>query len=80
MIALEAKDADAMVKAADRAGKLLMVAHVLPFFPEFAFAADAIRGSKYGKLLGAHFKRVISRPPRLILAVIRSAPRRRAYA
>src|SRR5437764_4784004 len=29
-IALESKDADAMVKAAGRAGKLLMVAHVLP--------------------------------------------------
>lgn len=61
-IALEAKDADAMVKAAGKAGKLLMVAHVLPFFPEFAFAAEAIRGGKYGKLQGAHFKRVISRP------------------
>ena len=40
-----------------------MVAHVLPFFPEFAFAADAIRsGKRYGRLLGAHFKRVISQP------------------
>ena len=39
-----------------------MVAHVLPFFPEFAFAAEAIRGGQYGKLLGAHFKRVISKP------------------
>ena len=33
-------------------GKLLMVAHVLPFFPEFAFAAEAVRGGRYGKLLG----------------------------
>jgi predicted dehydrogenase len=61
-IALEPKDADAMVAAARRAGKLLMVAHVLPFFPEFAFAARTIRSGEYGKLLGAHFKRVISRP------------------
>jgi predicted dehydrogenase len=61
-IALEAKDADSMVKAAHKAGKLLMVAHVLPFFPEFAFAAEAIRSGQHGKLLGAHFKRVISRP------------------
>jgi predicted dehydrogenase len=61
-IALDTKDADAMVAAARQAGKLLMVAHVLPFFPEFAFAAEAIRGGKHGKLLGAHFKRVISRP------------------
>src|SRR5947209_10599348 len=61
-IALEAKDADAMVEVADRAGRLLMVAHVLPFFPEFAYAADAIRGGRHGPLLAAHFKRVISRP------------------
>ena len=45
-----------------KAGKLLLVAHVLPFFPEFRFAADAVRGGKYGRLLGGHFTRVISRP------------------
>jgi predicted dehydrogenase len=39
-----------------------MVAHVLPFFPEFAYAADAIRSGRYGRMLGGHFKRVISRP------------------
>jgi predicted dehydrogenase len=61
-IALEPRDADAMVNAARKAGKLLMVAHVLPFFPEFAFAAEAIREGRYGKLLGGHFKRVISKP------------------
>ena len=61
-IALEPRDADAMVNAAAKAGKLLMVAHVLPFFSEFAFAADAIRGGRFGKLLGGHFKRVISKP------------------
>jgi predicted dehydrogenase len=61
-IALQPQQADEMLAAAKKAGKLLMVAHVLPFFPEFAFAADAIRGGKYGKLLGAHFKRVISKP------------------
>jgi predicted dehydrogenase len=61
-IALEAKDADAMVKASRQAGKLLLVAHVLPFFPEFAYAAEAVRSGAYGKLRGAHFKRVISKP------------------
>jgi len=61
-IALEPRDADAMLAAAKKAGKLLMVAHVLPFFPEFAFAAEAVRGGKHGKLIGGHFKRVISRP------------------
>jgi predicted dehydrogenase len=61
-IALRPEDADAMVDAARQAGKLLMVAHVLPFFPEFAFAAQAVRTGQYGRLLGGHFKRVISRP------------------
>ena len=51
-----------MVAAAKRAGKLLMVAHVLPFFPEFQFAAEAIRTGRYGKLLSGHFRRIISRP------------------
>ena len=45
-----------MVQAARKAGKLLMVAHVLPFVPEFAFAAEAIRGGAYGKLLAADFQ------------------------
>jgi predicted dehydrogenase len=61
-IALQPADADAMLAAARKAGKLLMVAHVLPFVPEFAYAAEAIRSGRHGKLLGGHFKRVISRP------------------
>ena len=61
-IALEPAEADAMLKAARQAGRLLMVAHVLPFFPEFAFAAKMIREDAHGPLLAAHFKRVISRP------------------
>jgi len=61
-IALDPKDADAMLAAARKANRLLMVAHVLPFFPEFAYAADAIRSGRHGELLAAHFKRVISKP------------------
>src|SRR5205823_5904358 len=61
-IALSPAEADSMVAAAKLSGKLLMVAHVLPFFPEFKFAAEAIRSGKYGKVLGAHFKRVIAKP------------------
>src|SRR5262249_50820563 len=61
-IALTAQDADAVVAAARKAGRLFMVAHVLPFFPEFRFAADAVRSGKYGKLIGGHLTGVISRP------------------
>ncbi len=61
-IAIELKSADRMVRRAAEAGKLLMVGQVLPFFPEFRFAADCIRSGKYGKLCAAHFRRVICPP------------------
>ena len=61
-IALSPADADAMVAAARSAGKLLMVAHVLPFVPEFRYAADAIRAGTFGAVRAAHFTRVIARP------------------
>ncbi len=61
-ISLQPEQADEMLAAAKAAGKMLMVAHVLPFFPEFCYAAALVRGGEYGKLVGAHFKRVISKP------------------
>lgn len=61
-IATELKAADRMVAAAGKSGRLLMVAQVLPFFPEFQFAAECVRSGKYGQLLAANFRRVISPP------------------
>jgi predicted dehydrogenase len=61
-IALTRKDADAMLQTAAKADKMLMVAHVLPFNPEFAFAAETIRSGSYGRLLAGHFKRIIAQP------------------
>src|SRR5580700_1601791 len=61
-IALTPDGGDRMLASAREAGKLLMVAHVLPFFPEFAFVAEAVRSKKFGRLLGGHFKRIISKP------------------
>ena len=61
-IALNPADATRMVQAAKQAGKLLMIGHVLPFFPEYHFAYRAIQSGKYGRLLGGHFKRIISDP------------------
>jgi predicted dehydrogenase len=61
-IALTLEAADRMVAAARAAGRLLMVGQVLPFFPEFAFLAEATRGGRYGRLLGGRFVRVISQP------------------
>jgi predicted dehydrogenase len=59
---LTAAECDKMVAAAKKARKQLLVGHVLPFLPEYDFAKRAIEGGKYGKLLGGHFKRVISDP------------------
>jgi predicted dehydrogenase len=61
-IALSPADATRMVKAAQAAGKQLMIGQVLPFFPEYAFIYQAVTSGKYGKLLGGHFKRIISDP------------------
>jgi predicted dehydrogenase len=61
-IALEPSEADNMLRAAAQARRLLMVAHVLPFFPEFAYAAEAVRSGRFGRLRAAYFKRVISKP------------------
>jgi predicted dehydrogenase len=40
----------------------LLIGHVLPFFPEYQFALQAIRDGRYGGLLGGVFKRIISDP------------------
>lgn len=61
-IALNAADAKRMLKTAEKTGKMLMIGQVLPFFPEYGFAYKAIISGKYGKLLGGHFKRIISDP------------------
>lgn len=58
-LALSAGAAAELVEAADRAGRLLLVAHVLPFHPEFRLLADAAADGRWGKLLGGHFTRTI---------------------
>ncbi len=61
-ISVDLAEAQQMTDAAATAGVPLLVAHVLPFFPEFRFAAEAIHGGRFGKLKAAHFKRVICPP------------------
>jgi predicted dehydrogenase len=61
-IAIDLEAADRMVSAAKDAGVPLLVGHVLPFFPEFAYAAKAATSGEFGKLKAAHFKRVICQP------------------
>jgi predicted dehydrogenase len=61
-LALTAGDAARIKVAARRAKRLLMVGHVLPFFPEYAWALRVTRSGKYGPLRGGSFKRIISAP------------------
>lgn len=61
-MALTAAECDKMVAAAKKAGKMLFVGHVLPLLPQYTIARKLIASGKHGKLLGGHFKRVISDP------------------
>jgi predicted dehydrogenase len=61
-IALTIAEADSMVAAARASGKFLMVGHVLPFIPEFAFALEAVRSGRFGSLRAGRLMRVISKP------------------
>lgn len=61
-MALNATDCARMVDAAQRANRLLMVAHVLPFFPEYDWALQTIHSGKFGPAKGGAFRRVISNP------------------
>jgi predicted dehydrogenase len=61
-MALRRADCDRMVDAARRAGRLLFVAHVLPFVTEYRWALQVIRDGRYGRVRGGAFRRVISDP------------------
>lgn len=61
-MALQPEAADRMMEAANKAGKQLLVAHVLPFLPEFQYAYQFVQSGEHGKLKGGIFKRMISDP------------------
>jgi predicted dehydrogenase len=61
-MSLTTGECDRMVEASRAAGRQLFIGHVLPFFPEFAYARQVIASGEYGRLLGGNFKRVISDP------------------
>ncbi len=61
-MALTTADCDRMVATANRVGKQILVGHVLPFFPEFAFARRLVASGEYGRPVGGCFKRVIADP------------------
>jgi predicted dehydrogenase len=57
-IALTLDDADAIAAAADRAGTVLMVAHVCRFSPEYRAVARRLEAGALGRPLGASARRL----------------------
>jgi predicted dehydrogenase len=61
-MSLKLGDCERMTAAARAAGRRLFVGHVLPFFPEYAWALDVVGSGRYGALRGGAFRRVVSDP------------------
>jgi len=61
-LTLDAVSANEVVEVAKKCNRLLLVGHVLPFFPEYAWARQLIDSGQYGKPIGGSFRRVISDP------------------
>jgi len=61
-MALTVDDCRRMIKAADKSGKVLMIAHCIRFWPEYAKAKEIVDSGEYGKVLTASFNRCGSPP------------------
>ncbi|MDC0937292.1 Gfo/Idh/MocA family oxidoreductase [Pirellulales bacterium] len=61
-LALDVESCREMCAAASAADLRLLVGHVLPYFPEYAWALAANREGRFGNLRGGSFRRVISDP------------------
>lgn len=61
-MALTTEECDRMMAAAKKADRQVLVGHVLPFLPEYQLIRAAVADGRWGKLLGGHFRRIISDP------------------
>jgi predicted dehydrogenase len=61
-MALSVDAADEMIDAAKRADRRLMIAHVIRFWPEYAFLRDLITNERYGVLRSLNMWRLGGRP------------------
>jgi predicted dehydrogenase len=59
-ISLCLDDADAMLAAAQQAGRFLMIGHVLRFWPEYVLARQAVSDGRIGEVLLASGRRMVS--------------------
>jgi predicted dehydrogenase len=63
-MALTLEDADRMIDASERAGRRLMIAQCIRFWPEYMYLRQAVREGTYGKLLSLNMYRIGGRPVR----------------
>lgn len=61
-MALTVADADAMIAAAEEAGRKLMIAQCIRFWPEYRYLRRAIEEQIYGRLLSLNMLRIGGRP------------------
>ncbi len=61
-MALCAAECAAMIDAAEKNGKKLMIAQCLRFWPEYEYLKEAVVSGRYGKVLGGYFYRGGSTP------------------
>ncbi|GAB4527145.1 MAG: hypothetical protein Kow0063_02160 [Anaerolineae bacterium] len=59
---LSVAECDAMIEAAGRSGQILMLAHVLRFWPEYVALVDFVRSGQLGQPISATASRLSSRP------------------
>lgn len=60
--ALNVADCDAMIRAQKKSGKVLMIAHVLRFWPEYVALVNVVQSGALGKPLSAVASRLSQRP------------------
>jgi predicted dehydrogenase len=61
-MALDLESSLRMVEASRNTSRVLMVAHVLRFFPEYQVLSNAVASGQYGKVRGAIFRRRCAAP------------------
>jgi predicted dehydrogenase len=61
-LALSLESADRILEAADKSGRILMVAQVVRFWPQYRAAYEIVRSGELGQLLAARVSRTSRRP------------------
>lgn len=61
-MALTADACDAMIAAADRSGRQLMIGHCIRFWPDYVKAKELIDSGCYGEVTAASFRRIGTAP------------------